>query len=461
MKRFLLAMHALLLVAILFAANEARANDAPWVGNGAAIEYSDYLFTAEELEDLLAPIALYPDPLLAQILPAATFIDQVDEAARFVRRYGRSPRVDYQPWDVSVRAVAHYPDVLFMMDRKYDWTVSLGQAYINQPDEVMDAVQRLREDARDMGNLVSTPQQTVIIDDGYIRIIPAEPAVIYVPAYDPQVVYVERPYRSYAFVSFGLGLTIGAWLNRDCDWRQHRVYYHGWRDGGWIARARPHIIDRRNVTVNNIYINSNYRTVTINRRVMQHDTVRFRNTIRQDVERRRTLPGRPVPLPREQRRGEVRVPAVRQTLPAPRQSAPVPAPAQLAPRPARPEVAPPAPAPRPAVQPAPRPEQRDSYRGREPRPGQPAPSVVYGGTGSSKDAKSYRERGRDSRERMQQPAQQPRAEQAPRVAPAPSQAPAGVKPAPQQPAARQTPPVRRGGEEKREIKEQREPRQQR
>src|SRR5512144_94798 len=120
MKRFLLTMHALLLVAILFAANEARANDYLWVGNGAAVEYSDYLFTAEELEDLLAPIALYPDPLLAQILPAATFVDQIDEAARFVRRYGRAPRIDYQPWDVSVRAVAHYPDVLFMMDRKYD-----------------------------------------------------------------------------------------------------------------------------------------------------------------------------------------------------------------------------------------------------------------------------------------------------------------------------------------------------
>ena len=75
-------------------------------------------FTAEELDDLLAPIALYPDPLLAQILPAATFIDQIDEAARYVRQYGQSPRIDDQPWDVSVRAVAHYPDVLFMMYQK-------------------------------------------------------------------------------------------------------------------------------------------------------------------------------------------------------------------------------------------------------------------------------------------------------------------------------------------------------
>src|SRR5512144_1051935 len=280
MKRFLLTMHALLLVAILFAANEARANDYLWVGNGAAVEYSDYLFTAEELEDLLAPIALYPDPLIAQVLPAATFIDQIDEAERYVSMYGTAG-IDNQPWDVSVRALAYYPDVLAMMDSKYDWTVSLGQAYVNQPQDVMDAIQRLRQDARAMGSLVSTAQQTVIIEDGIIRIVPAQAEVIYVPVYDPGVVYVMPP-PPYGFITFGIGFRIGVWLNRDCDWHRHRVYYHGWRGGGWVSRARPYVNPRRSV-----YINNRYSAINVNRRVVQHDTARYREDIRRNMEYRR------------------------------------------------------------------------------------------------------------------------------------------------------------------------------
>src|SRR5208337_3421983 len=125
MKRILYTLFAALLLLGLAAVGTARAQ-------GDYPESADTLFTAEELDDLLAPIALYPDPLLAQILPAATFIDQIDEAARYVRQYGKTARIDDQPWDVSVKAMAHYPDVLFMMDQKNDWTASLGQAFINQ-----------------------------------------------------------------------------------------------------------------------------------------------------------------------------------------------------------------------------------------------------------------------------------------------------------------------------------------
>jgi hypothetical protein len=101
------------------------------------------LYSAPQLDNLLAPVALYPDALLAQVLVAATFPDQINEAARWVR--GNGPNgLDNQWWDLSVRAVAHYPTVLNMMSNRIDWTTSLGQAYVMQSTDVMVAVQRLR-----------------------------------------------------------------------------------------------------------------------------------------------------------------------------------------------------------------------------------------------------------------------------------------------------------------------------
>ncbi|HYL93154.1 MAG TPA: DUF3300 domain-containing protein, partial [Alphaproteobacteria bacterium] len=126
-------------------------------------------FSSEQLENLVAPIALYPDPLLSQVLVAATFVDDVDEAARWVRANGPNG-IDDQPWDVSVKAVAHYPTVIEMMADKIDWTTSLGQAYVNQSTDVMIAVQHLRHMAHDVGNLESTPQQEVNVDGDYIYI---------------------------------------------------------------------------------------------------------------------------------------------------------------------------------------------------------------------------------------------------------------------------------------------------
>ena len=101
-------------------------------------------FSPEQLDNLLAPIALYPDPLLAQVLLAATFVDQVDEAARWMRAYNNTNAIDDQPWDVSVKAVAHYPSVLYMMSDQIDWTASVGQAYVYQSTDVMTSIQRLR-----------------------------------------------------------------------------------------------------------------------------------------------------------------------------------------------------------------------------------------------------------------------------------------------------------------------------
>jgi len=386
MKRILISISAALFVLGLAAGQAAWGDDSYDQPGGYDMPAGDTLFTADELNDLLAPIALYPDPLIAQILPAATFIDQVDEAARYVSQYGQAARIDDQPWDVSVKAVAHYPNVLFMMDQKYDWTVSLGQAFVNQQQDVMDAIQRLRAEAQAANNLVSTPQQQVVVEDGIISIVPAVPDVIYIPQYDPLVVYVEQPYPSYGFVTFGAGFTIGVWLNRDCDWHRHRVYYHGWRGSGWIGRARPHVHDR-----DHIYINNRFRVINVNRKVIQHDTHRFREDIRQGVQRR-GHPTRPAPKSIEPSRGKGDI----------RGSAPRSAPQT---------AAPPLQTPRPATgvtRPPQRPDTRDVYRGREPRGNRPAPATMgYGGYGTAKDAQTYRERGQASRGNMRQPENRP------------------------------------------------------
>jgi len=143
------------------------------------------LFPADELDNLLAPVALYPDPLLAQILIAATFPDQIDEAAQFCRNDPDPGDIDVQVWDVSVKALAHYPTVLNKLASHLDWAAALGEAYVTQPDDVMDSIQRLRQEAMDAGNLVDTPEQEVIVDGDDIEIWPAQDEYIYVPMYDP------------------------------------------------------------------------------------------------------------------------------------------------------------------------------------------------------------------------------------------------------------------------------------
>jgi hypothetical protein len=213
------------------------------------------------------------------VLLAATFVDQVDEAARYVRANGQNG-VDDQDWDVAVRAVAHYPVVLDNLADKIDWTTSVGQAYAAQSTDVMTSVQRLRQMARSEGNLETTPEQEVVLEDDYIRIVPADPTFIYVPRYSPAVVYYHRPLSGLA-ITFGLGLAIGAWLNDDFDWRGHRVYYHGWSGGGWIARSRPRI------RVATAYVNPRYSSLSINRRVMDRNvnyvTLNRYNSIHRNV----------------------------------------------------------------------------------------------------------------------------------------------------------------------------------
>lgn len=232
-----------------------------------AQDESSYVpYSPEQLENLLAPIALYPDPLLAQVLPAATFVDQIDEAARYVRAYGQNGIAD-QPWDVSVKAVAYYPEVLYMMADKLDWTTAVGQAYVNQSTDVMEAAQRLRAMANAQGNLVSSPEQEVIVEGGYFQIWPANPQFLYVPIYDPTVIFFRRAYFGVggwfgSAFAFSEGFAIGAWLNRDCDWHRRRVFYTGWQGRGWIEHSRPY------VQITNVYVNNRFTNITVNRTVI-------------------------------------------------------------------------------------------------------------------------------------------------------------------------------------------------
>src|SRR5579859_5841262 len=139
--------------------------------------------TSRQLDQLVAPIALYPDSLVAQVLAAATYPSQVVDADRYVQSYRGVPpdqmaqMVDQQPWDPSVKALAAFPSVLSNMDRNLDWTTQLGNAYYNQPQDVMSAVQADRQQAYESGKLRSTPQLNVVYQPADIEIEPANPAV--------------------------------------------------------------------------------------------------------------------------------------------------------------------------------------------------------------------------------------------------------------------------------------------
>jgi hypothetical protein len=238
-----------------FLSTQARADDTD-------LTYS-LSFTDEELDNLLAPIALYPDPLLAQMLPASTYPEEVADASTWLDSGGNASNIDEQNWDESVKAIIHYPGILQMMAANMDWTANLGDAFMNQPEDVTNSIQRLRWRARAVGNLVSNSEQSIIFEGDYIRIDPAVPQYVYVPQYDPMAVYIEEPIPSGPpFIVFGLGLAIGDWLSMDFDWGRHHVIYHGWNRPGWVDHARPY------VHVRNVYINQSRPSIN---RTWRHD----------------------------------------------------------------------------------------------------------------------------------------------------------------------------------------------
>lgn len=179
----------------------------------------------EQLDQLFGPVALYPDPLIALILPAATVPGDVVLAARFLEAKGDPMQLDDQSWDDSVKSLARYPDIVRWMDHNLAWTKQAGDAFLAQPTDVMNCIQRLRARARAVGVLRDTPQQQIVVEDEIISITPAQPDVIYIPSYDPDVVYVSRPgYYSDSFMTFGPAFVTGFWLGYGFDWDRHRIW---------------------------------------------------------------------------------------------------------------------------------------------------------------------------------------------------------------------------------------------
>ncbi|MCK6475607.1 MAG: DUF3300 domain-containing protein, partial [Phycisphaerales bacterium] len=187
-----------------------------------------------ELEQLLGPIALYPDTLLANVLAASVYPDEVKEAAAFVARGGDKSQVDAQSWEDPVKAVAKIPDVMKMMGDFPDWTTAMGQAYLTQSQEVMAVIQDLRKKAQANGTLRTTPQQTVVVEPDTIYIQSPDPEVVYVPSYQPSVVYVDDPYDdalAAGLIGFTTGIVVGAvWADLACDWN-HGCVGWGWGHG--------------------------------------------------------------------------------------------------------------------------------------------------------------------------------------------------------------------------------------
>ena len=198
----------------------------------------------EELQQLVAPIALYPDTLIAQILAAATHLAEVVSANRWMQMHSQlkgdalAAQVDQQYWDASVKALTEFPAVLSNMDENVVWTSSLGDAYLNQPQQVMSAIQALRQRARAAGNLQANAQQTVTSDGDLISIAPAVPDVVYVPEYDPSLVYGAPvavwpgwyPYTSLYLggpgIVFGIGFELGYFGGYGWGWRHWRPDWH-------------------------------------------------------------------------------------------------------------------------------------------------------------------------------------------------------------------------------------------
>jgi uncharacterized membrane protein YgcG len=204
-----------------------------------------------QLQQLVAPIALYPDSLVSQILAASTYPEQVVEADRWVQAHpalqgeALGQAVDQQPWDPSIKALTAFPSVLGNMDKNLSWTSALGDAYYNQQSDVMDAVQAMRKVAQASGNLQSDPQETVTTQDSNISIEPADPDDVYVPAYDPWVVYGDPVaawpgWYAYPGIWFG-GPNPYFGAHFGIGW--HRGYGWGWNHWGVDWRGRSVLYD--------------------------------------------------------------------------------------------------------------------------------------------------------------------------------------------------------------------------
>src|SRR5271165_1990848 len=293
---------------ILIATSPASASPLPQ-------EAADARLSPSQIDELVSPIALYPDALVAQIVAASTYPDQVVAANSWMQAHAQlnaaelAKQVDGQSWDPSVKALTQFPSVLSNMATNLSWTSALGDAAYNQQADVMASVQRLRAQAKAAGNLKTTPQQTVTTENQggqqVIVVQPANPQVVYVPTYNPTVIYGTPYYPpgystgalvATSIISFGAGLAIGAalsggygwgWNSWGCGWHGGSVTYNRnvyvsnsniYRNGGYYGnRPRPTPYGNNNynrsgnrntnISGNNVNINTGNRNTVNNANV--------------------------------------------------------------------------------------------------------------------------------------------------------------------------------------------------
>jgi Protein of unknown function (DUF3300) len=253
-------------ISLLLMTSIGKAHTGPQTTNPSGSQQEYAPLTPEELDGLVAPIALYPDALVAQILGAATFPDQVTDADGWLSQNSKlngeslMKAVDQQSWDPAVKALTQFPSVLDNLAKNLVWTSALGEASALQQQDVMAAVQRMRAKAYAAGNLKSGAQIKVIQESPQTIIIqPANPQVVYVPTYNPTVVYgtpVVTPGYSAAdmaavgILSFGVGIAVGSMMHGGCC---------GWGWGGWGTNWHSStVIYNRNVYVGNSYWRGGY-----------------------------------------------------------------------------------------------------------------------------------------------------------------------------------------------------------
>jgi Spy/CpxP family protein refolding chaperone len=214
------------------------------------------VFKPEELEQILAPIALHPDSLVTQILMAATYPLEVVQAERWIKQNASlkgealTAALEKQEWDPSVKSLVNFPQVVTMMSEQLEWTQKVGDAFLADQKQVLDTIQSLRAKAQASGNLQTTKEQTIIVEEKIIKIEPANPQVVYVPTYNPTVVYGAWPYPAYppyayyppgyvasSAMMFGAGMAMGA------------AWGYAWGNSNWNGGEVDIDVDR-NTNIN-------------------------------------------------------------------------------------------------------------------------------------------------------------------------------------------------------------------
>jgi len=237
-------------------------------------------FSRAQLEEMIAPIALYPDEVLSTVCIAATYPLEIVEADRWRKKNpslqgdALDKALQKEDWDASVKSLTSFPDVLDRMSNNLEWTKDLGDAFLSQRSELMDAAQSLRTKAYDAGTLKTTPQQTVVKEEKTIYVQPTNPQTVYVPSYAPATVYgptyaaPPTPYYPSFWASpggavtagvlgFGAGIATGALIGSAFDWNDHDVYVHNYYGGGG---GGGHYSNNANVNVNRNVNRTNVRT---------------------------------------------------------------------------------------------------------------------------------------------------------------------------------------------------------